>query len=324
MIIVSLDSLASCVIIGVVLLCLLLTLSLIIFASKGSPQVTIPGGIILLFVLVSFILIIVPIIVLSEASHIYPRMDYGYFANVNNALRHTHALNKPLVMENFSGIYNKKQPTTLIERSGSNQLSYNKPILKIIEPVLPAKQDLEEHRFPQHYEPDTINKRRKQLNSTFHKYYYFDPKIVDATNKFDRYFEKGAIGAHIRFTGHYINKNVDFDSQIKAYTDYIDKSDYPYVFLATHLKDVEDIFRAKYGPRLITHDHYRNPNVSSDWTSNGLDQNVEDTNVLIDMIMLSKCKEIVGGPSNVFYAALWYNPNIKFFIPDILRTAIAG
>ena len=54
--------------------------------------------------------------------------------------------------------------------------------------------------------------------------------------------------------------------------------------------------------------------------SNNLKQTEEDTNVLIDMILLSKCKEIVGGPSNVFYAALWYNTDLKFHIPNILKT----
>jgi hypothetical protein len=318
---VSLDSLATCIIIGIIILVFSL-----IFYLITLDQDTFFRKIIALFVFISLVLFIIPVVILSNTCYVYPRMGYGYFANVNNALRHTHSLNKPLIMEKFTGIYNKKQPMILVEPTEDNQLDYSsrKPYLSILKPLLPAKQDLEEHRFPQNYELSILNKRRNQLGTAFHKHYVFDPKILAKANKFDHLFEKGAIGAHIRFVGHYINKSVDFDSQIKSYTDYIDKSNYPFVFLATHLKDVEDIFRTKYGSRLIIYDHYRNPNKNSDWTSNGLDQTEEDTNVIIDMIMLSKCKEIVGGPSNVFYAALWYNPELKFFIPDILKTVIAG
>lgn len=253
-------------------------------------------------------------------------MGYGYFANVNNALRHTHSLNKPLIIEQFTGIYNKKQPDLFVESINNNQLDYidSKPYLALLKPLLPKKQDLEEHRFFQNYKPEIITKRRNELNQTFHKHYIIDSRILAKANIYDYLFQKGAIGAHIRFTSHYINKNIEFNNQIKAYTDYIDKSNYPYVYLATHLKEVEDIFKSKYGSRLIISDHYRNPNTNSDWTSNDTNQLEEDTNVLIDMILLSKCKEIVGGPSNVFYAALWYNPELKFYIPDIFRDIIVG
>jgi hypothetical protein len=315
--IVYLDSLATCILAGIILIFLALVT---IFASKNHQILS------LLIFFIALILFIIPIIVLSQASYIYPRMKYGYFANINNALRHTHSLDRPLIVEKFTNIYNKKQPNIVVEPTNDNQLDYinSRPYLGLLRLALPYKQDLEEHRFPDNYKDSILIKRRIQLNNAFNKHYIFDPKIIKKASKFDNLFEKGAIGAHIRFTGHYINKLIDFDSQIKAYTDYIDNTNYPYVFLATHLKDVENIFRIKYGSRLIVYDHYRNPDKNSDWISNGLKQTEEDTNVLIDMILLSKCKEIVGGPSNVFWAALWYNPELKFFIPDILKTVITG
>jgi hypothetical protein len=321
--ILSLDSLATCILVAIILMFFSMLLILLTLFNTFSNTYY---GIIVLIVMVSIILFLIPTIVLSQASYIYPRMGYGYFANVNNALRHTQSLGRPLVMEKFTNIYNKKQPSLIVKPTDDNQLDYanSRPYLGLLKLYLPFKQDLEEHRFPENYKDNILIKRRAQLNDAFNKHYVFDFKILKKASKFDQLFEKGAIGAHIRFTGHYINKSVDFDSQIKAYTDYIDHSDYPYVFLATHLKDVEDIFRTKYGSRLIIYDHYRNPNKNSDWTSNNLNQVEEDTNVLIDMLMLAKCQEIVGGPSNVFYAALWYNPKLRFFIPDILKTVIAG
>lgn len=322
MIIVSLDSLAICVSIGTALSFFLLVLILLSILKI----VTIPNIFTVLITILAVILIVIPVAILSESSYIYPRMNYGYFANVNNALRFTHSLNKPLIMEHFTNIHNKKIPGMLIEPTTDNQLNYvnSKKHLVILRPLLPIKQDLEEHRFPLNYNPAVLSKRRYELHETFNKHYDIDQKILAKTNKFNHFFQKGAIGAHIRFAGHYINQNIDFDAQVESYTNYIDKSDYPYVFLATHLKDVEDIFRSKYGSRLIIYDHYRNPDKNSDWTSNNLKQTEEDSNVLIDMILLSKCREIVGGPSNVFYAALWYNPELKFHIPEVLKTVIAG
>jgi hypothetical protein len=313
--IVSLDSLAICVILGTILIFLTLSLLLLsILKVLFISRITLS-----LIFIISISLIIVPLIILSQASYIYPRMGYGYFANVNNAIRFTHSLNKPLVMEKFTNITNKEQPNMIIEPINDSQLNYinSRQLLDILRPVLPISQDLDEHRFPKNYEPNILTKRRNELYTAFHKHYTINHKILNKTSKFDNLFQKGAIGAHIRFTGHYINKSIDFDEQIKAYTDYIDKSNYQYVYLATHLKDVEDIFRNKYGSRLIINKHYRNPDKTSDWTSNNLKQEEEDTNVLIDMILLSKCKEIVGGPSNVFCAALWYNPKLNFYIPDI-------
>lgn len=275
---------------------------------------------------VSLILIIIPFILLSEASYFYPRMGYGYFANVNNLIRFTHSLDKPLVTEHFTNIHSKKTPNIVVEQINDNQLKYTdtKEHLKIFALQLPTPQNLDEQRFPENYEPHILNIRRSELNKAFHKHYYIDSDILDKTKIFDHLFVKGAIGAHIRFAGHYINTKINFNQQIKSYTDYIDQSNYYYVYLATHLKDVEDIFRKKYGTRLIIYEHYRNPDKNSDWISNNLSQIEEDTNVLIDMILLSKCKEIVGGPSNVFYAALWYNLQLKFYIPDLLKTVIVG
>ncbi len=315
MIIVSLDSLAVCVMIGILLLFISLLYVVLLNRNIG-----------LVFFVTALVLIIVPLIILSESSHYYPRMAYGYFANLNNALRFTHSLNKPLVVENFTNIQINKIPKMMIEPGKDNQLNYSfgRKHLTILSLAMPFPQDLDEHRFPKNYEPHILSKRRHQLNMAFNAHYSIDFRILNKAGKFDSLFEKGAIGAHIRFTGHYINAKVDFDKQINAYIDYIDKSNYPYVYLATHLKDVEDIFRSKYGSRLIIYEHYRNPNKNSDWTSNNLKQTEEDTNVLIDMIMLSKCKEIIGGPSNVFWAALWYNPDVKLYIPDVLKNAIAG
>ncbi len=214
----------------------------------------------------------------------------------------------------------------MIILSINNQIEFSDYILKpLLKPLLPRLLDLDEHRYANNYEPNTcLSKKRFELNKSFHKHYSIDSKIINLTDKYNNIFNKGVIGTHIRFSGFYINKKNDFNKQIKAYTDYIDKSKYHYVYLATHLKDVEDIFRNKYGSRLIINEHYRNPNKNSDWTSNNLKQEEEDTNVLVDMILLSKCKEIVGGPSNVFYAALWYNPELKFHIPDILKDVVCG
>ncbi len=314
MIVVSLDSLAICVFIGILLLFISLILILLV------------RNIGIIFLFISLTLIIVPLVILSESSHFYPRMNYGYFANLNNVLRFTHSLNKPLIMENFTNIQNKKIPKMIIEPGQNNQLDYTngRKYLGILSMTMPRPQDLDEHRFAKNYEPHIISKKRLQLNKTFNTYYSIDFRILNKASKFDNLFEKGAIGAHIRFAGHYLNQKIDFDKQIKSYTDYIDKTNYPYVYLATHLKDAEDIFRTKYGTRLIIYEHYRNPDKNSDWTTNNLAQEEEDTNVLIDMLMLSKCKEIVGGPSNVFWAASWYNPNVKLHIPDVLKNVISG
>jgi len=285
---------------------------------------------------ISITLIIVPLIILSESSYFYPRIGYGYFANVNNALRFTHSLGKPLVIDNFTNIVTKNPPGLVVKPANNhynNQLNYvngESPYLAVLGPMLPKALNLDEHRSASHYESKNLPQKRRGLNEAFHKHYAVDPKIISITSKYDDAFKKGAIGAHIRFIGHYTTSpksdgpDLNFENQIKAYTDYIDKSEYERVYLATHLKEVEKIFRKKYGHRLIIYEHYRNPDKNSDWTSNNLAQVEEDTNVLIDMILLSKCAEIVGGPSNVFYASLWYNPDLKFHIPDILKTTVCG
>ena len=49
-----------------------------------------------------------------------------------------------------------------------------------------------------------------------------------------------------------------------------------------------------------------------------------DNPLLIDMLALASCKHVVGGASNVLYAALWYTPELEFSFPPILATLNSG
>ncbi len=93
---------------------------------------------------------------------------------------------------------------------------------------------------------------------------------------------------------------------------------YETVFIATHLKDALESFKTRYGDKLIINDHYLNDNNNADWVDNDIDARTERENVFADVLLLSKCGHLIGGPSNIFYMALHFSPDVDFTIPDSL------
>ena len=258
----------------------------------------------------------------------------GYFAHVNHFL-YLIANSKgegslKFSPKYFTGIESKHNTTNFKNPLEINALAYSDD--KLLEDrnqkwlfdnkyTFPSS----DHRYPESYRnKEQITKRRKELNKAFNNNCRISKHILVITNSYNSRFNTNVLGIHIRSQKQSKLEHIPFEEFIKIYTDYVDSKlkEYSSIFLATHLQDAFDLFKNRYGNKLIVHNHYLNPNNKSDWTDNKIDREEENRNVLIDMILLSKCKEIVGGPSNVFYAAIWYNTSLNFYMPDIYKEEV--
>lgn len=181
---------------------------------------------------------------------------------------------------------------------------------------------LGEHQRPATYSHCArTESRRRELKRTFHDNFYFKSGPVSKSASLREVITgTPTVGAHVRFLRHFA-KPLSFREYLESYWSVVDarlSNECDQVFLATHLRDVHTEFKKRYGNRLVWYEQYLNPNGQSDWHGNKrLDTEREE--VVIDMFLLACCKTVVGGPSNVFYAALWWNPDLEYSILPILE-----
>jgi len=128
---------------------------------------------------------------------------------------------------------------------------------------------------------------------------------------------KKTLGVHVRRTDHRWEIKPAED---KVYFNLIEKNikNFEKLFLATDDIAVFEMFKMKYGSKLIYQDCTR----SSD-PDNSIHHNPENTDgyeigkqALLDCYSLSFCEKVILSPSNLSYSVLLLNPNLKYEIAE--------
>lgn len=148
-------------------------------------------------------------------------------------------------------------------------------------------------------------------------------EVAGAFEKVDRRFSELAIlGVHIRGTDH---SEEIAPVKFKAYLKEVDRriNGFDKLFLATDEQYVVDIFQEKYGSKLMVNDVIR----SSGDLAVHYDQRIKDRyrlglDALIECYSLSICSEAILTHSNLSYAALLFNPDLKYKLMERWRSKV--
>jgi hypothetical protein len=176
-----------------------------------------------------------------------------------------------------------------------------------------------------HHELENITyKDRVEMNRVFYNYFMFRTDVVEKpvfTFKEnlmkDHLLDLSEIpGLHIRTIRHHAeaDENISFDDYIQKYIDLLDPNE-KIIYVATHIQKPIDVLKEK-GYTVIHTDQKRSLDERDDWTEHYKEISKEYSDVLVDTLLLSSCKKLIGGRSNVVLSAAWMNPNIDIQIVD--------
>lgn len=253
----------------------------------------------------------------------------GTFANINSFLyfcaqKDQHHIQVSLADNNVLTTKARLAPDRVVDIVGT---PFNPGNRKLLRPLLGELPKAGEHMRAATYQREDLGLRRRQLHRVFHVGFRFSEEPVGAMEPLLEHIRhQPTLGVHLRFTRHY-GSRPDYAEYIKSFQDEIDRrlsqGHYRQLFVATHMAEALAAMQQRYGSLVLHYEQYRNPNRDSDWLGNKpIEQ--ERREVIIDMQLLASCRHVIGGPSNVLYAALWYRPKLSFSIVPILKGVDSG
>ena len=194
------------------------------------------------------------------------------------------------------------QTSTLKDRQFRNQNSHPNP--DRMDTFWKGKKRWQEH------EGDPIrwlHTRRLKAQKYIKKYIHPKQHILDIVDNFvDTNLGEGAIACHVRGT--------DFAYATPVHpTDYFEKidnhSDSCQIFLATDQTQYVDMFKTRYGDRVVTYDSLRSSDDTAIFEKTG--QNYKKgEDVLVDTLIMSRCSGIIKCAAAGGEFAIWFNENI--------------
>ena len=155
------------------------------------------------------------------------------------------------------------------------------------------------------------------------KYLKLKPEIEELINThYSNYFKKGdkVLGVLARGTDYVALKpfrhpvQPTVDQMIAKVDEVFNKYKYDKIFLATEDSNIYDVFRKKYGNKLITHVQKRYSINKKMFLSEIEDKDVykKGLNYLISIVLLSKCNAFVGCVTSGTVAVQLFNPHYEY------------
>jgi hypothetical protein len=157
--------------------------------------------------------------------------------------------------------------------------------------------------------------------------------ILEKVNDLHNKFTDKTLGVTVRIPLHYsygkpeINPISNTIKPEKFYEDIseeilyeFNKNKYEKIFICCDVDYLINIMKTKISEdRLIYTNYNRLKDLNSDWIHKKNDIFVEYTNVLVDVLLLSKTNYIIGGSSNIFLSSLLINNKVNFKLFDTLK-----
>ena len=166
-----------------------------------------------------------------------------------------------------------------------------------------------------------LSHTRKKMYELIRKYVIVKKEITDEVNSFyeNNFKGKNVLGVHIRLTDKSTASTekdtiVSSEKYIKHIDSYLKNNDNSVVFVCTDSTDYINDLKSLFGDRLLMKDDtLRTSGVKSihhHTSGNGF---LKGKEVLIDMLLLSKCDFLIKGISNVSLCTLFFNKGLEHF-----------
>ena len=238
----------------------------------------------------------------------------GFFSILSSVLCHLDIADKhnfvPVIdFENFKNVYNESHA---INGTFNSWEYYFEPLNHFtLKDVYRSKNVIfSDNGYPSGY--DFSITTEKHLLKIFHKYIKYKPILTTAIEAYSRFLDEPVLGVHFRgqemrtAPGHWFPPS---KKQMAAVIDKVlEKYHYPKIFVVSEDAGLLEFLKKRYPNKIISCDHYRtvHKNAYKEYPR----QNhfyLLGLEVMVDMMLLSKCNSIIGCTSNVVTFARFLN-----------------
>lgn len=246
--------------------------------------------------------------------------EAGFFSNLNYVILSLKLIEGtnfiPVVdFQNFKTFYNNENPIYGTENSWEYYFEQLSPYS--LDEVYQSKHVL----FCSGEFPHAVNGKFKEneMSEYYRKVFKVKKYVSDLIKPYEENFlNNKVLGIHFRgkdlniCPGHYFGAT---EKQMFKYTDeIIEKYGVNKIFIATDEKKYLDAFIKRYNDKLFHADNFLTEKINA-FNINPRENHryLLGLEVLIDVILLSKCNGILCGPSGIPITAMHLNPELKFF-----------
>lgn len=156
--------------------------------------------------------------------------------------------------------------------------------------------------------------KRKLGRDFIKKQIQVKPRIKDKVNTFyqQNFTSPVIIGVHIRGTDFAYAEPTSIEKYFTQIDTYIANESLKehQIFLATDQKQFVQLFKEKYGDKIIAYDAIRSESDVSPFQFTDASGYTKGEDVLIDILLLSKCNYLFKGVAAVGEMALWFNEQL--------------
>lgn len=134
---------------------------------------------------------------------------------------------------------------------------------------------------------------------------------------------KTVIATFLRFSNHYKGEAFGMDEILQEVDRYVNK--YDYVFVTTQVRPSFELFKKRYGDKVISFSRTRLPG-DEDWKKDVSDAEFEYEvkMAIIDSYLMSQCNFVLSGMSNMLLLSLFFNPHVPFALYDTIKAEVTG
>lgn len=246
---------------------------------------------------------------LDKIFYIIYRTPYeaGFFSNFAHVIGHLKLIKDtnliPVVdFENFKTFYNTDNPINGTQNSWEYYFEQTSPYS--LAEVYQSKNVL----FCDGKYPHSVDFDTDEISDMYKQYFKLKPEILEKISKYDKYFEGNKVlGIHFRgkdmniFPAHSFGAT---EKQMFKYTDeIIEKYNINKIFLATDEKKYLENYIKRYGKMVLYTDNFRTEKVN-EFNINPRENHryLLGKEVLIDVVLLSKCQGFLYGASRIPWA----------------------
>lgn len=158
-----------------------------------------------------------------------------------------------------------------------------------------------------------FEQQRTKGRETVRKYVRIRPHILDKVDRFfDRYMKgRRVLGVHIRGTDLHYAPPVSPAEYFESIEQYLEDHPDAHLFLATDQVQYLELFKKRYGDIVHYYDCLRSSTSTAPFNSKAGSPYQKGEDVLIDILLLSRCDFFVRGASNIPEMAIFFSENLE-------------
>lgn len=174
------------------------------------------------------------------------------------------------------------------------------------------------YRHKSKLDPDWYRAQRVKAHEYISRYIRVRPEILDEVGRIQQHFDHGrALGVHLRGTDKgtagaapHLMRVIKPATYFPIIDDYMDRHSWCTLFVATDQAQFVDLFRSRYGDRVLATDAMRSETSTNPFQQVGKFGYQKGREVLIDALLLSRCEYLIKCTSAVGEYAMYFNPDL--------------